>query len=134
MLLFDRAKVFSVANGKPSAMVRIYKMLTYDEVPKNYNDPIFYYSLHNFKGNSFMLHPDVLLYNSYKYSNYDIAIYFTLASLRSYAKYLVDGTITLDLKDSPIDPRDFLENQELISIKDGVLHFLYEDSGTFIKH
>jgi len=128
MIFYNRAKIFKVAEGKPSNIVRIFKMLTYDEVPKSRWDPIFKYSSLDFNGTSFMLHPDVLIYNSYKYSNYDVAAYITLASLRSYADYLVNGTLTLSLQASPVDPRGYLENAELIPVKNGVLHFLYEET------
>ena len=102
-------------------------MLVNEEVPKNNLDPIYKYYRKDFTGNSFLLHPDVLLYNAYKYSTRDVAIYASLASVRSYARYLVDGTITLDLREAPVNPRDYLDNWGLITVaENNVLHFLYE--------
>ena len=128
MLFYNWNKIFTIAEKKPTEIFRIFKMLTNKEIPENKFDPIFKYSLINFHGTSFLLHPDVLLYNSYKYRYHDIAVYLAFASLRPFAEYIVNKTITLGLGQCPVDPRDRLYNSELITVEDGVLHFLYEQT------
>lgn len=109
-------------------------MLTYNQIPENRLDPIYPYSKMDFRGESFLLHPDVLLYNSYKYTSKDVAIYAGLASLRPVAEYLVYGTLTLPLQFCPIKVREHLEDEELLQVKDDKIHFLYEQPPSSLKH
>ena len=110
-------------------------MLVYKQIPKNRYDPIFHYSKQNFSGLSYLLHPDVLLYNSYLHTTKDIAIYAGIASLRSYADYLVNKTCTLPGRLCPIKLEEHLEDGNLITLdKEGNLHFLYEDPNPSLIH
>ena len=103
-------------------------MLINSEVPKSKFDPIYNYSSIDFSGESFLLHPDILVFNSYKYSNRDLAIYLALASLRSYAAYKVFGTVTLPLLHSPVHPHEYLNNTRLLPVDENdLIHFLYEE-------
>ena len=68
MFLFDWQKVYDTAEGNISRCAMIMEMLITKRVPKNKYDPIYKYSEMDFLGRSFLLHPDVLLYNSYKLS------------------------------------------------------------------
>jgi len=128
MLLYDWKRIFRVGKGRANECWRIFKMLAQKEVPRNTYDPIYYYSMKKFIGESFLLHQDVLLDNAWKHSNYDLCVYLALASLRSLAEYKASGKLTLDLLHSPVDPRDYLKNPRLLPIKDGKIHFIYEET------
>lgn len=83
MLLFDWKKVFDTAQGNIPTCITIMEMLIKQQIPRNKYDPIYKYSYKNFTGDSFLLHGDMLLYHSYKYTQKEIAVYYALASLRS---------------------------------------------------
>lgn len=134
MLLFSWKKVFYHAQGKPSEIIRIIRMLTYKELPTTKRDKIYKYSSINFSGDNFLAHPEVLLYNAYQHSQRDIGIYIALASLRSSAAYLAHGVLTLDLLHSPVNPVDYLQEPSLLPIEDGKIHFLYEEVDNQTKH
>lgn len=129
MLLYDWKKIFLLTSGQPSGIFTIFEMLVRDSIPRNKYDPIYKYYGMNFTGESFLIHPDVLLYNSFRHSRQDIAIYLALASMRSLGKYFASGDITLDLLELPIDPFQHLDNtnDRLLYIEDDKLHFLYEE-------
>ena len=129
MLLYDWQKIFTVSAGKPSTIFLIFEMLVKKSVPKNTFDPIYRFSDLNFTGDSFLAHPDVLLYNSFRHTRRDVALYMALASMRSLAEFLVNDKTTLDLLECPIDPFEHLEQPDdrLLYIEDDQLHFLYEE-------
>lgn len=129
MLLYDWGRIFTAAEGNPSTCIRIIKMMTHKEVPKNKYDPIYRFSQTNFSGSSFLVYPDVLLYHAYRYPSRDIAIYLALASLRSFAEFKVNGKITVDILACPINPFEHLAEPQsrLLYIQDESIHFLYEE-------
>ena len=126
MFLFDWQKVYDSAEGNVSRCNMIMEMLIYKQTPKNKYDRIYKFSRRDFSGHSFLLHPDVLLYHSYKYSTRDIAIYYALASIRSLPDYMVSRKITLDLIHLPVDLESITDNR-LLRIEGGDIHFLYEE-------
>tara|TARA_A100001011_G_scaffold74546_1_gene76663 strand:- start:1611 stop:1940 length:330 start_codon:yes stop_codon:yes gene_type:complete len=109
-------------------------MLVEKQIPNNRFDKIYKYSKLDFTGMSFLLHPDVLLYNAYKYSNKDICIYVSIASLRSYAEYLANRTIHLNIMHLPLDPYMYLDNNSLLLIAGENMHFLYEEANLQEHH
>lgn len=125
MLLYNWKKVFKDANGNANDCVLIFKMLTKGLVPYNKYDKLYKFYVKDYSGSSYLVHPDVLLYNLYKYDNVEVAQYLALASLRPLAKYYADGDITLDLFHNSID-RSLFENNRLFMIEDEIMHFLYE--------
>jgi hypothetical protein len=126
MLLFDWKKIYEKTDGKVFDICLVLKMLTYNEVPQNKYDKIYKYHGSDYAGDSFILHPEVLIYNRYKYSYKEIAQYLGLASLRSLAEYKTSGKTTLDL--FPIDADlDILNKNRLLNIIDGEVHFIYEE-------
>ena len=128
MLLYDWKKIFTVANGEPSGIFMIFEMLVKQSIPRNKYDPIYKFYETNFVGDSFLVHPDVLLYNAFRHSRRDIAIYLAFASMRSLGEYFASGDITLDLLEMPMDPFQHLENDDrLLYMEDDKLHFLYEE-------
>lgn len=133
MFLFSWEKVFNEAEGSPLECCRIMEMLIEKQIPKNKYDPIFKYATKSFNGTSFMVHADVMALNAYKYSHRDVAIYYALASLRSMADYIATQQTTLDLYHVPVD-LELIEENSLLRIGDGVVHFLYEEVTTENTH
>ena len=131
MFLFDWQKICIHAEGKVVNTVRIFRMLVEKQVPKNKWDKIYKYSQKDFSGESFMLHPDILLHHSYKYTYREIAQYIALCSLRSHAEYEATKQVTLDAILAPgvgANPFLVLETNRLLSLdEDGQIHFLYEE-------
>lgn len=127
MLLYDWKKIFEISEGIPSDCVLILRMMVEGLIPRNKKDPIYKYYTKDFKGGSFLVHADVLLFNRYKHTNVEIAQYMALASLRSLAEYYAYGTTTLDLLHISMD-KSLFENNSLLYIDDeDQLHFLYEE-------
>lgn len=114
MILFNWNKVMDISRGNSSEIYKIIKTITKAELPKNRYDPIYRYSQINFRGNSFLLHPDVLLSNAYLYSKREIAQYIALASFRSMAEYLTEGKTWLDMHALPVDVEQLDDNRLLI--------------------
>ena len=126
MLFYDWRKIFEASDGSPLAIFIIFKMLVTRAIPKNKYDDIYKYANMHFTGESFLVHGDVLLHNAYKYEYREIAQYLALASMRPYADYLATGELTLDLIKCEID-LELFENNRLLHIEDGIVHFLYEE-------
>ena len=62
MLLYNWTKIFETCKGNASEMVVVLKMMVEKQIPNNRFDRIYKYSNTDFRGESFLLHPDVLLY------------------------------------------------------------------------
>jgi len=129
MLLYDWKKIYNIAKGHPTGIFKIFEMMVKGSIPKNKYDPIYKYYGKDFKGESFLAHPDVLLYNAFRHSRRDISIYLALASMRSLGEYFASGETTLGLLELPLDPFQHLENLEdrLLYIEGDRLCFLYEE-------
>ena len=135
MFLFDWTKIYIESGGNVVETVRILRMLVERQIPKNRKDPIYGYSQKNFSGSSFLLHPDVLLYHSYKYTYREVAQYIALAALRSYADYISNQKITLDFVFMPGDQGlSIIENNRLLYLEDDQVHFLYEEVNNMEIH
>ena len=126
MLFYDWEKIFNASEGNPKTMFTLFKMVYLKEIPDNRFDKLYKYAHKTFIGESFLVHPDVLLYNAYKHSYREIGQYLALASLRSYADYATTGDTTLDLNVVEIPVELFNENS-LLNIKNAKVHFLYEE-------
>ncbi len=126
MLLFDWKKVFDTAAGSIYNCNMIMEMLIRGSVPKNKYDPIYKFSQKNFRGNSFLVHPEFVLYNSYKYDQKEICMYYALASLRSLGDYYADQKTTLDSLHCPVDLDEINDNRLLI-VDDQTITFIYEE-------
>jgi hypothetical protein len=129
MLLYDWKKVYDVTQGSAVEIVRVMKMLAHNEMPKNRYDKIYKYYTIDFTGDCFLLHPEVLLYNRYKYSAKDVAMYIAISALRPVADYMAYGKITLDLLYVPALIASYLINNEnsLLRVENNEVHFLYEE-------
>ena len=131
MLTYKWKKIYKETNGKARDIVNVIEMLTFKRVPRNFHDPMYNYWNTDFSGHNFLASPEALLYNAYKYSYHELAIYIALASYRSLGEYLATGKITLDLIRSPVpDPSKFITDTSLLNvdINNGIVHFCYERS------
>ncbi len=126
MLLFDWKKVYDTAQGDIYTCNLIMSMLIKGTIPKNKFDPLYKFSHKNFAGSSFLVHPDVLMYHSYKYTQREIAIYYALASMRSYGEYLATQKITLDSLHCPTSLNLITDNRLLV-VDDRDIYFRYEE-------
>ena len=126
MLLFDWKKVYDTAAGSIYNCNMIMEMLIRGSVPKNKYDPIYKFSSKNFRGNSFLVHPEFLLYNSHKYEQKEICMYYALASLRSLGDYYATQKTTLDSLHCPVDLDEIKDNRLLIVLEDEIT-FIYEE-------
>ena len=126
VFLYDWQKVYDEAKGSVALCNRIMEMIITKRIPKNTYDPIYNLATKNFSGDSFLVHPDILLFESYKYSHRETAEYYALASLRSLGEYIVSRKVTLDLLHVPVD-LEFINNNRLLSMDEHSVHFLYEE-------
>ena len=101
-------------------------MLVKSQVPRNKYDPIYKYSYKDFAGDSFLLHGEMLLYNSYKYTQKELCIYYALASLRSTAEYFATQKTTLDTLHCPV-PLETINDNRLLIISSNEITFIYEE-------
>jgi len=127
MLLYDWGKIYEASGGSSKECYRIFKMLTKAEVPYNKYDKLYKYRNYDFSGLSFLIHPERLVYEFYRYTHKDICIYVALASLRSLAEYKISGTKTLELSLSKANPKDYLNKPSLLYVQNGLIHFVYEE-------
>lgn len=133
MLLYNWNKIFETAEGSALVIFIIFKMLVTKAVPENKYDRIYKFSNSDFSGKSFLVHPDVLLYNSYKHSYREIAQYLALAAMRPYVDYLTTGELTLDMLLCDVNP-EFFQDNSLLHVENGKIHFLYEEVKQEIIH
>lgn len=126
MLLYDWNKIFEASQGNPLQVYIILRMLVNEEIPRNKKDKIYKYASMHFAGESFLLHGDVLLHYAYLYEYREIAQYLALASLRPYADYITTGELALDLRLVELDLA-FIEDNRLLRIENGKIHFKYEE-------
>jgi hypothetical protein len=101
-------------------------MIVMKQIPENKYDKIYKYHTISFHGESFLVNAEKLVYESYRHSYREIAQYLALASMRPYSDYLTTGELSLDLRKIEID-MEFWEENSLLYINDGKLHFLYEE-------
>jgi len=130
MILFDWKKVFEAADANAYKCYQIIKMITYKEIPKNNRDPRFIFSQIDFSGESFLVHPEPLLFNIYKYSFRELGIYLALASARNLADYLSHGDTTLNLMKITVSDSMYqhITNNRLLVLEDDIiLRFNYEE-------
>lgn len=130
MLLYNWKKIYDAAGGSTTETFRIFEMLTKSKIPNNRYDKIYKYRNTDFSGRSFLVHPDVLLYNSFHYSHREIAVYLSLASLRKLPHWIATKDTTLDLLHVP-DEDVVLESiyeSRLLYIENRKVHFVYEEA------
>ena len=128
MFFYDWPKIYDASQGSVIEIVRIFRMIVEKQIPKNKYDPIYRYSQKNFSGISFMLHPDVLLYHSFKYKYREIAQYISLCALRSSADFISTQDPSLDVILLPgLNPEKIIENNRLLMLDENKVYFRYEE-------
>ena len=127
MLLFNWKKVYEASGGSTDACLEIISMHHKNKVPYNKYDSIYKYRNHNFSGDSFLLQPDTLLDSAHKYSSKEVAVYIALAARRRLADYIAFGRKTLSVRHAP-KLTDIINNNRLLRIEDGQIHFLFEEA------
>jgi len=133
MLLYDWQKIYDVSEGNVLEIFKIFEMVSKNLIPDSKYDVLYKYRKHDFTGTSFLAHPDVLLYNSYKHTYREIATYLAAASIRSISEYLAHETTTLELLHVPFADLlvDSIKNNSLLRLdSDNLIHFLYEEVPT----
>ena len=126
MFLYDWKKIVSTAEGSPLLVYTIFKMLVLKEIPNSKYDKIYKYVDLSFAGESFLVNPEQLVFESYKYSYREISQYLALASIRPISEYYATGKTSLDQRLVEFEEELYEENS-LLSIQDGEIHFLYEE-------
>ena len=128
MFFYDWAKIYDASKGNVVEIVRIFRMIVEKQVPKNKYDPIYRYSQKDFSGMGFMLHPDVLLYHSFKYKYREVAQYISLCALRSAADFISTQDPSLEMVLMPgLSPEKVIENNRLLEIDEDRVYFRYEE-------
>ncbi len=127
MFLFNWKKIYQAAEGSSKACVEIVDMAYFKKVPYNKYDSLYKYRHKNFSGDSFLLQPEMLLEEAFRYTSKEIAMYIALASRRKLADYIAFGNKTLSVRHAP-KLKQLIENNRLLYIKDGQIHFVYEEA------
>ena len=102
VLLFDYDKIEAAADGKSLEMVRILRMLTNKQIPRDKFDPIYKYSTTDFSGESFLVNPEMLLHDAYKYTYQEVCLYVAIASLRLFTDWATTGNARLPVIAVPL--------------------------------
>ena len=126
MVLFSWQKIYKAAGGSSRGIVLAFRAHIFKKV-RFKHDPVRFYLKLDFYGDSFILKPFDLLENAFKYTNLEISQYVALASLRNTGLYCENRTKTLDTIYSPVDVKSLNKNR-LLLVKDGKIHFYYEES------
>lgn len=130
MFLYNWKKIYDAAGGRTTETIRIFEMLVKSKIPNNRYDKIYKYRNTDFSGRSFLVHEDVLLFNSFRYSHREIAVYLSIASLRKLPHWIATKDTTLDLLHVP-DEDVVLESiyeSRLLYVENRKVHFLYEEA------
>ena len=130
MLLYDWKKIFRYSKGTPSEAFLIFKTHAEKPLPKNKFDPAYKYCGINFSGESFLVHPDVLLANAHKYTHRELCVYLSLASIRSLSDFAIGRETWLDMiyvdSESELIAEE-IKNSSLLYVENNRLYFLYEE-------
>lgn len=126
MVLFDWQKIYRAAEGKPSLCVKIFAAHATKRIPESNKDPMLKYSTKSFTGGSFLVNPEDLIINLFRYTPKEIAVYLALASLRNLGDYIAYKKTSLDKLHIVVDSEIFKTNR-LLYMQNGELHFMYEE-------
>ena len=126
MFLYDWKKIVDTAEASPILVYTIFKMLVMKEIPNNKYDKIYKFVDLSFTGKSFLVNPEQLVFESYKYSYREISQYLALASIRPISEYYATGKTSLDQRLVEFEEGLYEENS-LLRIQDGHIHFIYEE-------
>ena len=126
MILYNWARIYKAAEGKTSECFFIFKMLAIKHIPKNRYDPFFKYYNKDFRGGSFLINPQALICNAFRYTQKEVVAYIVLASLRSLSDYFAYKKLSLDLLHIAMKSGLYKQNR-LLYIQENQLFFIYEE-------
>ena len=127
MIYFDWKKILEATNGNVADIITIMRIITYRITPKNYYDKTFKFYEKNFHGSSFLVNPKELLEKGRIYSDKEVAEYVGVASFRNSYEYTKTKDTTLDLIFCQVS-EDTINQNRLLEIRDGKIHFKYEET------
>ena len=78
-------------------------------------------------GDSFLVNPEELLREAKKYGYMSASLYIMVASYRNYLYYKKTGRTSLELIHLPF-VEEIINKNRLLRMKDGVIHFKFEDN------
>ncbi len=125
MLLFNWHKIFKLSNGKINTCFDIIWKVFTKEISYNSYDPLKKYENEDFKGDCFILNPQDLMKNYTRYTKEEIVIYVALLARRNLGDYLASSIIHLPISKAPKNNK--IHNNRLLTIRNGNIHFLYEE-------
>ena len=127
MIYFDWKKILEATNGNVGDIITIMRIITFRITPKNYYDKTFKFYEKNFHGNSFLVNPKELLEKGRAFSDKEVAEYVGVASFRNSYEYAQTKDTTLDLIFCQVS-EDTINQNRLLEIRDGKVHFKYEET------
>ena len=127
MIYFDWKKILEATNGNVGDIITIMRIITFRITPKNYYDETFKFYEKNFHGNSFLVNPKDLLEKGRAFSDKEVAEYVGVASFRNSYEYAKTKDTTLDLIFCQVS-EDTINQNRLLEIRDGKVHFKYEET------
>jgi hypothetical protein len=127
MIKYNWEKIAQTTKSDAGKIMLIIHMLTYPRTPYNYKDPSYKYYGQSFTGLSFLLNPKKLLAERKNYTNRECAEYISIASYRNYMEYKKTGDSSLQLINLPF-LEEIFNNNRLLTMKEGVIHFRFEDT------
>lgn len=127
MILYDFEKIIETCKHNVNDVFDVLDMITHSKIAKNKFDRLYKWANIDFKGQSFMLHPDVAFYNSYKYTKKEVVQYFGIAAFRLTSLYVAQQIVTIKADNLPFDRNLYRENRLLSIDRSGVVHFKYEE-------
>ena len=134
MLLFNWKKIYKETDGSVSQCLEVLDMMVYKKIPYNSYDSIYKYRNKDFSGDSFLLQPEILLENSFRFDPKEVAVYVALAARRKLADYLAFGEKTLSMRHAPQLNKLIEENRLLYIDEWNKLHFIYEEAQRRIEN
>ena len=127
MIYFDWKKILEATNGNVGDIITIMRIITFRITPKNYYDKTFKFYEKNFHGNSFLVNPKDLLEKGRAFSDKEVAEYVGVESFRNSYEYAQTKDTTLDLIFCQVS-EDTINQNRLLEIRDGKVHFKYEET------
>jgi hypothetical protein len=126
MTLFNWKKIVNKTQGRAKDIFAIMHWMTFMSLPSNRKDTVYNYMQYNFVGNSFAVDLKPLFFEAKNYTAQERIEYLSLLSYRSFAIYMHDQIVTLDLSHANVG-QDAINNNRLLTLIDDKIHFKYED-------
>lgn len=126
MILFDKSKLIKFSGGKYNNMIDILAHITYRFPPKSPGDVRrLKYQTISWGGDSFLLNPEKLLDNHFRYRKKEVMQYILVAAKRSYPEYKLFRKKTLS---AHLLNADALVDNRLLTITGNEIHLKFEEA------